>query len=940
MIMASMAYLPADTASAAVSGKHVTVEVKDGAGHVAGAIVVLVDPYGRIPSATSLTGTDGNATFTAIPGMYQIKVNATGHFDHQSTSTLRVDSVNDLHTLVTITGLGTGQFTFNLTSGGTAVLKPSIVLQLALPGASSTTISSQGTSGNVTVTIPVGTYKMIARASGYTTNVSDVTVTSLPSTLNVKMVAATYNYTANVTSGSVSPINLKGFLIMKNGIGIDPMARITEGRTWGQHVTFDVTSGNYVMLISADNFKTYETEVSVTASGWKTVPFIARSATPYTAAIALGANSWNQLTINQSEVMIFDSTVPGLPFSDVPSARMQAELAFGNGDGVLDATETSRYVQAIASFGPYRVDTDGLLQVNSQYYLSVAGNTTIKISGMTGPVNSTLPVTMSVKDDYKSRTAISLGASSYTVNVGVEYDTPNATHSYGLTPPLHFEVTSTATAKSPSRLSVSGNFNVSILSTGKIVGDPDSPSVNLVIQHNAAPIARGSVTGPASLYYLVTVNATYSYYIVANNSNMTFSSSGSSDPNLNPLTFTWNFGDGAAAITTTFTSVRHTFTHATYFRNVTLTVKDITNLTSTAVISIKVDDQPPIPVISANGAKVPMIYASQKQSISFSQDLSVDYITGPSDPAPGVIHQYKWNFGDGTSQVTVLPTSLKNVSHAFAKAGTYSVWLNVTDSVGHVASGTMTVIVNDTESPVAKMIVDNAGEIVGSSAIEKTDLRFNASTSTDNSGSISTYSWNFGDGTTGEGMVVNHAFAVAGTYKVVLTVTDSSGNTGNQSKVLTIVYGLRPDIRALSVQIDRSGYNSGDKVTISMNLMNVGNGSASNIYVLFYLIDLSGNRVEIANSSSLFVNGSASDHLGPGETGYVSAEYTFASEGSFSLEAVAHTADEIKTVDDTAKQSISVGAPTSTLLLLAIVAALVIVAVAVVVVFRKRIFRK
>lgn len=55
---------------------------------------------------------------------------------------------------------------------------------------------------------------------------------------------------------------------------------------------------------------------------------------------------------------------------------------------------------------------------------------------------------------------------------------------------------------------------------------------------------------------------------------------------------------------------------------------------------------------------------------------------------------------------------------------------------------------------------------------------FDASTST-NTGtacvSACSYAWNFGDGTSGSGLVTSHSFRTAGTFPVTLTVTDSRG---------------------------------------------------------------------------------------------------------------------------------------------------------------------
>lgn len=63
---------------------------------------------------------------------------------------------------------------------------------------------------------------------------------------------------------------------------------------------------------------------------------------------------------------------------------------------------------------------------------------------------------------------------------------------------------------------------------------------------------------------------------------------------------------------------------------------------------------------------------------------------------------------------------------------------------------------------------------------------FNASGSTDSDGSIVSYAWNFGDGTTGSGVTTSRAYAAAGTYNVTLTVTDNAGATGTQSKSVTV----------------------------------------------------------------------------------------------------------------------------------------------------------
>ena len=66
-------------------------------------------------------------------------------------------------------------------------------------------------------------------------------------------------------------------------------------------------------------------------------------------------------------------------------------------------------------------------------------------------------------------------------------------------------------------------------------------------------------------------------------------------------------------------------------------------------------------------------------------------------------------------------------------------------------------------------------------------FRFDASLSSDD-GTIDSYSWTFGDGTTGSGEVATHTYASAGEKTVTLTVTDDFGVS--REKTVTITAGL------------------------------------------------------------------------------------------------------------------------------------------------------
>ena len=60
-----------------------------------------------------------------------------------------------------------------------------------------------------------------------------------------------------------------------------------------------------------------------------------------------------------------------------------------------------------------------------------------------------------------------------------------------------------------------------------------------------------------------------------------------------------------------------------------------------------------------------------------------------------------------------------------------------------------------------------------------------ASSSTDDRG-IASYSWSFGDGNTGTGVLVSHTYVDSGSYIIILTVTDYYGNKGYDTEVITV----------------------------------------------------------------------------------------------------------------------------------------------------------
>jgi chitodextrinase len=159
---------------------------------------------------------------------------------------------------------------------------------------------------------------------------------------------------------------------------------------------------------------------------------------------------------------------------------------------------------------------------------------------------------------------------------------------------------------------------------------------------------------------------------------------------------------------------------------------------------------------------------------------------GSSDPEPGTsIVSYSWDFGDGSAG------SGSTTSHRYQRPGAYSVTLTAISSLGTSASITKTVAVSDTP-PVAVIVVGTAHPLTGQ------QVRFDGSHSTETTSPIASYRWRFGDGGSGSGARVAHAYRKPGSYRVALTVTDSFG--GSATAIATVRVALAGRITGLSLQ--------------------------------------------------------------------------------------------------------------------------------------------
>lgn len=234
-------------------------------------------------------------------------------------------------------------------------------------------------------------------------------------------------------------------------------------------------------------------------------------------------------------------------------------------------------------------------------------------------------------------------------------------------------------------------------------------------------------------------------------------------PCLEDCTYDWDFGDGS---TGQGRIVTHTFTAARTY-TVTLAVTDAAGTSASIAKSVNVKSVDAPTVTLAVSPSSPPV----GQLSTFTATVKV--ATGHS------ISWLDWNFGDGSTQRTTVPTVVK----AYGSAGTYVVTVTVTDDLGQQGSYSLSITVSSgitfPEPPFT---------FSPTSPVEDTDeVTFTASGVTTLGGAVITqYEWDFGDGNKGTGVTAKNKYENAATYVVRLTVTDSAGRTNTATREVTV----------------------------------------------------------------------------------------------------------------------------------------------------------
>ena len=211
----------------------------------------------------------------------------------------------------------------------------------------------------------------------------------------------------------------------------------------------------------------------------------------------------------------------------------------------------------------------------------------------------------------------------------------------------------------------------------------------------------------------------------------------------------------------------------------------------------------------------------------FAEDvLRAGHATPQVDAPPGSWVVSYW--ADKTSATTgfSLPGSV-TARQALCGTGTGRVCASLADSGGAVPAGSYGPVVATADaasatattwSVVLRTVEPNQAPTAAFTfTCGGTACDFDAAGSTDADGSVVSYAWDFGDGSTGNGTAPSHDFTTSGTRDVTLTVTDDEGTAGSVVVPVSVtrtnaapVASLTTTCRYLVCTFDASGSTDAD----------------------------------------------------------------------------------------------------------------------------------
>jgi len=237
-------------------------------------------------------------------------------------------------------------------------------------------------------------------------------------------------------------------------------------------------------------------------------------------------------------------------------------------------------------------------------------------------------------------------------------------------------------------------------------------------------------------------------------------------------TYAWTFGDGTSS---TAQSPSHVYSAAGVFTvSLTVTGSGGSN-TKTMPNYVTVTAATPSDTSPPTAPSTLAASATGSSSINLTWQGSTDNVgvTG---------YKIERCQGAGCTAFAQIATSTAlNFGDTGRTAGTsYSYRVRATDAAGNLSAYSNSATATTTTAATAPVAAFSGSPTSGAAPLT---VNFSSAST----GTISTYAWNFGDGTTSTAQNPSHVYSTAGSYSVSLTVTGSAGsNTKTSASYVTV----------------------------------------------------------------------------------------------------------------------------------------------------------
>lgn len=326
----------------------------------------------------------------------------------------------------------------------------------------------------------------------------------------------------------------------------------------------------------------------------------------------------------------------------------------------------------------------------------------------------------------------------------------------------------------------------------------------------------------------------------------------------NAVSYQWNFGDGG---TTTDPNPVYSYTaEGTY--SVTLTAFNPngcdSSVTEIALINIQHPD--------ADFSAFPTFAFCPPLLVSFTDLSSADATS------------WFWDFGDGSS------SNLQNPSHIYTESGIFSPFLVVTNANGC------------TDTIFAPDLIELSGPsgdfsfFPDSVGCPPYDITFTSQTE-----NVTTYIWDFGDGSLGSGATATHTYTEIGVFIPTLILQDNNGCTFTYQSAdtleiapLAVDAGLSDTIcRSETLQLNAIGGDAYSwSPSIGLDNPNTANPNASPDQTTEYVVTVNLGLCENTDTVTVFVNPAP-------QVSFVASEVCFGSPTQFTDFSTIATPDSI-----------------------------------------------